>query len=201
MEHLVLKAATTATDTELGQFEALVSAWEADRVSDTIAPTAFDQSIKSWQESGKNLPLLWEHENEVVGFIDPASMVTTSDGLVVGGEIDRDSPKGPAAWRMVKSGVAGFSIGFISESQAKADGGQHLTSIDLLEISVTAKPCHPASRALSWKSADDKPSADDLKPWPTLEEFNRRQARKSAEAETKRMARPVTLASFDVEVW
>lgn len=26
---------------------------------------------------------------------------------------------------------------------------------DLLEISITSKPMHPARRALSWKSADD----------------------------------------------
>jgi HK97 family phage prohead protease len=203
MEHMIMKVATTSTDTELGQFEALVSAWEADREKDTIARSAFDRSIKSWQESGKNLPLLMEHENEVVGFIDPAAMVTTEDGLVVRGEIDRDSPKGPAAWRMIKSGVAGFSIGFMSKSQANSVGGQHITEIDLLEISVTAKPCHPASRTLAWKSAADSawpPSEPTLKPWPSLEEFSRQEARKAIQVEAERKSKPIELATFDVEL-
>ena len=189
MEHMTLKVATTPTDTELGQFEALASAWVADRQSDTIARTAFDVTIKAWRGSGKNLPLLFEHENEVVGFIDPSSMHTTSDGLVVSGEIDRDSPKGPAAWRMIKSGVAGFSIGFLSKSRANDLGGQHITEVDLLEISVTAKPCHPAARTLSFKHASRQAAfPDDLAPWPSLDEFNRSQARKTAEVEAKRMA-------------
>lgn len=153
MIHKTLAAETTVTDTEQGTFEAIVSAWEADREGDTIAVTAFDNTIDAWRESGKNLPLLFNHESEVVGHIDPATMRATADGLVAAGEIDRASEKGPQAWRMVKSGVAGFSIGFMSTSEAKADRGVHITEIDLLEVSVTAKPMHPSTRALSWKAA------------------------------------------------
>ena len=55
MQHVTLKAATTATDQELGTFTALVSAWDADREGDVIERTAFDQTIRAWQDSGKNV--------------------------------------------------------------------------------------------------------------------------------------------------
>ena len=98
MEYRTLEAKTSVVDTELGQFTALISAWAADRERDTIAVTAFDQSIKLWRESGKNLPLLWEHSTEVVGHVDPASLHPTQHGLVAEGQIDRETDKGEAAW-------------------------------------------------------------------------------------------------------
>lgn len=154
MLHRTLAANTTAVAEELGQFEAVASAWEADRENDVIAPKAFEKTIRAWRASGKRLPLLFEHSNTVVGAIDPASMRTDEIGLLVAGEVDRSEREGQQAWRSIKSGVAGFSIGFMAESEPRKGGGRLLTEIDLLEISVTSKPMHPATRALSWKSAE-----------------------------------------------
>jgi HK97 family phage prohead protease len=153
MQHLALKATTTATDTEQGTFTALVSAWEADREKDIIEPTAFDKTIRAWQGSGKRLPLLFEHSTEVVGSVDPHSMTPTAAGLEVAGEVDRSTEKGQAAWRSIKADSAGFSIGFMSESRPRKGGGRTLTEVDLLEVSITSTPTHPATRATSWKSA------------------------------------------------
>jgi HK97 family phage prohead protease len=187
MEHLTLKAATTVTDTELGEFEAIVSAWEADRENDSIAPTAFDNTIAAWRESGKNLPLLFEHGQEVVGYIDPETMRTAADGLVAEGNIDRESERGPQAWRMIKSGVAGFSIGYMAKERPRADGGRELVEIDLLEISITSKPMNAATRALSWKSA----AASDQR---------ERASRLGVEELAAKANRPpVQVARFDVE--
>ena len=58
-----IKATTTATDTEQGTFSALVSAWVADREGDVIEKTAFDRTIEAWMRSGKNLPLLLNHND------------------------------------------------------------------------------------------------------------------------------------------
>ena len=96
MEHLLLKASTTIVDQELGQFDALVSAWDADREHDTIAPTAFDKTIAAWQASGKALPLLFEHTTEAVGHIDPNTMRPTREGLVAAGEVDRSTDTAPS---------------------------------------------------------------------------------------------------------
>jgi HK97 family phage prohead protease len=147
-----LAAETSVVDQELGQFEAVVSAWDSDREQDTIAPTAFDRTIAAWRASGKMLPLLFEHSTEAVGHIDPDTMRPTRDGLLASGEVDRSTEHGRQVWRQVKSGSAGFSIGFKGHSTSQKGGGVRWTYIDLLEISATSTPMHPAARALSWKS-------------------------------------------------
>ena len=153
LERKTLQATTSVVDQEAGEFEALVSAWDSDRENDVISLTAFDKTITAWRASGKNLPLLFEHGTEVVGHIDPATMRATRHGLVAEGQIDRESPRGGQAWKMVKSGTAGFSVGFMSKSEPRPNGGRRLTEVDLLEVSITSTPMHPSTRALSWKSA------------------------------------------------
>ena len=152
MQHLVLKATTVSTHQELGQFEAVVSSWEADRQGDTIEHDAFDKTIAAWQQSDKQLPLLFAHSTQAVGSIDPFSMHPTDGGLVVYGEVDRSTEEGQQVWRQIKSGSVGFSIGFMAKSRDTKDGGRVLTEIDLLEISATSTPAHPATRVLGWKT-------------------------------------------------
>jgi hypothetical protein len=94
MQHKTLTAETTVTDQELGEFEALVSAWDADREGDTILRTAFDDTITAWRKSGKMLPLLFEHSTDDVGHIEPLSLLTREDGLVAAGRVNRSSEKG-----------------------------------------------------------------------------------------------------------
>jgi uncharacterized protein len=149
-----LSADTTIADQEQGTFTAIVSAWTEDREQDVIERNAFDGTIAAWRESGKNLPLLFEHSTTVVGAIDPQSMVATEAGLEVAGEVDRSTEEGQAAWRSIKADTAGFSIGYMSEATTREGGGRTITAVDLLEISITSKPMHPATRATSWKSAD-----------------------------------------------
>jgi HK97 family phage prohead protease len=151
MQYLEAKATATQI-TDLGQFEALVSAWDADREKDVIDRTAFAETIRAWQTSGKSLPLLFEHSTTVVGSVDPHSIYASDEGLVVAGQVDRDTDEGKQAWRMIKAGSAGFSIGYVADSKARKGGGRTITEVDLLEISVTSKPMHPATRALGWKS-------------------------------------------------
>jgi HK97 family phage prohead protease len=154
MRHLSLKATTTMTDQEQGTFEALVSAWAPDRVKDVIERHAFDETIAEWRGSGRQIPLLFEHGSKSVGAIDPFSMRATEEGLVVSGEVDRETDEGKQVWKMIKAGTISFSIGFMSESRPREGGGRIL---DLLEVSATATPTHPSARALSWKSSSIDP--------------------------------------------
>ena len=119
-----------------------------------ISRHAFDKTIKAWRESGKRVPLLLNHTTTVVGDVDPDTMQTTDEGLVVSGEVDRSSEEGRMVWRTIKSGTAGFSIGYSGTYLPREDGGRVLVEVDLLEISATSTPMHPATRALSWKSED-----------------------------------------------
>ena len=128
-------------------------------------PSAFDKSIEAFQQSGKRLPLLFEHTTQAVGYVDPYAMHSTDAGLVVFGEVDRSTDEGKQVWAQIKAGTAGFSIGFMAKSRATKDGGRILTEIDVLEISATSTPAHPATRVLGWKSTgtpairDEEPEA------------------------------------------
>lgn len=153
MQHVSLKATTTDTDQDLGTFEAVASAWSTDREGDEIAPSAFDRTIEAWRRSEKYMPLLFEHTSVTVGWLDPEQMRTDARGLVVAGEVDRTSEQGEIAWRSIRQNTAGFSIGFVAEGRPRKRGkGRLITEVDLLEISWTATPVHPATRVLSWKS-------------------------------------------------
>jgi HK97 family phage prohead protease len=155
MHHKQLEITPTETDQDQGTFTALVSAWSVDRQGDVIDRHAFDRTIEAWQQSGKRLPLLFEHSTEEIGSIDPFSIYPTEEGLVVSGEIDRSTEHGRQVWRSIKRNSAAFSIGYMSEDRPRRGGGRRLLEIDLLEITATSKPAHPATRALSWKSLKD----------------------------------------------
>jgi HK97 family phage prohead protease len=190
--HKTLGATTVDTDQEMGTFQAIVSAWGPDREKDVIMPTAFDATIAAWRSSGKNLPLLFEHSTEAVGHVDPSTMQATEDGLLVGGEVDRSTEKGQQVWRQIKAGSIGFSIGFMAKSTPRKGGGRRLTEIDLLEVSATSTPMHPAARAVSWKSAHD----DEEERAPTHRELERELIRQglitsAADADQYRRADPV----------
>lgn len=155
LTHKTLSITPTETDQDQGTFVAIVSAWEADREGDVIERHAFDKTITAWQQSGKQLPLLVSHSTTEVGSIDPWTMIPTDEGLQVAGEIDRDTPEGKQAWKQIKRGTAGFSIGFMSKSSPRNGGGRTITEVDLFEVSITPTPMNAATRATSWKSAPD----------------------------------------------
>ena len=138
----------------------------------------------------------------MVGSIDPMSMHTTKAGLVVYGEVDRSTEEGRQVWRSIKAGTAGFSIGFVSESRPRKGGGRVLTEIDLLEISATSTPMHPATRALNWKSA--APVVNDLwlPDFPTEAQSAMESKVQDIErwaAEAAKRNRPIKTATFEVE--
>lgn len=157
MEHFAVKAATQTT-TDQGTFTALASTYSEDRGGDVVEPGAFGGTIARWKQSGKQIPLHWNHQSDdpadIIGTVDPASMQETPDGLVVEGKLDlEDSAKAREAWRLVKADSIGVSFGYLSESQDGADGTRLLTSIDLFELSLTPSPMNADTRVLAWKSA------------------------------------------------
>ena len=89
MQHVTLKATTVTTDQELGEFEAIVSAWYADRENDTIDHHAFDGTIEAWQGSGKNLPAVLRAQHHGGRLDRPDEHAYDQGGLIVYGEVDR----------------------------------------------------------------------------------------------------------------
>lgn len=160
MENLLLKAATTAT-TDRGEFTAIAAAYSVDRVKDRIIPGAFKNTIDRWRQSGKQIPLHWNHEGDpksIIGSVDPASMRETDSGLYVEGKLDlADSEIAREAWRSMKNGSMSLSFGYVVDKARKATGGiTELLQIDLFEVSIVPAPANADTRVLSIKSLVDE---------------------------------------------
>jgi HK97 family phage prohead protease len=134
--------------------------------------------------------LLFEHSTTVVGAIDPNTMQATDNGLVVAGEVDREGEEGQQVWRAIKSGVAGFSIGFMAESRARKGGCRELFEIDLLEISFTTKPVNGATKVLGWKSMPEIDAA-------AVADEHYEAMLKNLAATERKSTKPIRIVSFD----
>jgi HK97 family phage prohead protease len=145
--------------TDLGEFSAIAAAYTVDRQGDEIVPGAFAKTIDAWRESGKQIPLHWNHSSRaenIIGSVDPASMREIRQGLYVRGSLDLDgSAVAGEAWRSMKANAVALSFGYMAPGSGKRrDGVRELTEIDLFEISVVPSPANPDTRFLELKSAD-----------------------------------------------
>jgi HK97 family phage prohead protease len=103
---------------------------------DPIVKGAFAQSIEAWQDTGRTVPLHWNHSadpDDIVGHVVPGSMVETDRGLVVEGQLDLEgNERARKAWRAMKTGSIGLSFGYLTQKHRKAaDGANELLAIDL----------------------------------------------------------------------
>jgi len=157
MEHLLLKATTVAADQ--GTFEAVISTGTIDREGDVIEPKVMVTALQKWAQIGKLIPLAWNHTDEVIGHIDPASVRAEGTETIAKGYIDQSIPRGEEAWRLVKSGTLSFSFGFLAPEDAivKQPGGRfRFKEIDVYEIStIPVLPANNDTRVLSYKSLDE----------------------------------------------
>jgi HK97 family phage prohead protease len=164
VEHKTLTAATEPV-ADLGEFSAIAAAWSVDRERDVIHRGAFTQTIGRWRDSQKKMPLHWDHRGDpenIIGWIDPASMEETDDGLLVKGQLDLEgSELARQAWRLIKQGTVGLSFGYLATKKSdRPGGGRDLFEIDMFETSITPAPMHPDTRILEAKS---QPSEDELR--------------------------------------
>jgi len=156
MEHLLLKA--TATTTDQGTFQAVISTATIDREKDIVDPQAMVNALQKWVPLGKNVPLRWNHGTEpehIIGNIDPATAREVNAEVIVDGWVDQKSKRGAEAWRLVKSGTLGFSFGYmITDATARPGGGRHIKGMDVFEVTATHAPMNGDTRVVGWKSHD-----------------------------------------------
>lgn len=170
LAHKAVKAAARV-GTDLGEFSALAAAWSPDRDGDQIVRGAFATSIERWQASGKRVPLHYNHSanpKHVIGWVDPASMRETREGLFVRGKLDLEhSEVARDVWQLVKNNTISLSFGYlVTDASKRADGIQELRELDLFEVSLTPGPANPDTRILSFKSTD--PGEPQLEPEPVV---------------------------------
>jgi hypothetical protein len=91
----------------------------------------------------------------VVGYVRPESAKAVNGQVLVSGWIDQSTERGKEAWRLVKSGVLGFSFGYlILDAVKRKDGVREIRALDVYEVSCTATPMQGTTRVISWKSRD-----------------------------------------------
>jgi HK97 family phage prohead protease len=108
----------------------------------------------------QELPVHWNHDGDaanVIGYIDPATMRETSEGLQVSGKLDlADSDTAREAWRSMKNNAMSLSFGFLTlKNNRRSDGVNELQEIDLFEISIVPAPANADTRVLAMKAIND----------------------------------------------
>jgi Escherichia/Staphylococcus phage prohead protease len=162
MQHMTKAATVTDTTTDRGEFEAVVSTYDVDRQGDVVARGAFSKTLADWNAAGRMIPLHWDHSSEpedIVGYVDPASMEESKAGLTVQGKVDLETERGREAWRLLKANSVGFSFGYLAtKTHDRDDGVRVLDEIDIFEVTITPSPANNRTRVLGLKSSGNDPS-------------------------------------------
>jgi hypothetical protein len=125
----------------------------ADSFGDTLLPGAFARSLERHRAEGTRPLMLWSH--------DPAqpigvwhSVAEDARGLRVSGSLVLDATAGRDAYALLRAGaIDGLSIGFrTSRASANPKGGRRVEAVELIEISMVARPAQGAARVTSVRS-------------------------------------------------
>lgn len=129
------------------RFEGYAAVWDrADRGGDVVRCGAFGAIAP--------VPLLWQHRGAAVGTID--AVAEDDAGLRVSGTVTA-----PALARLVAAGaVAGLSIGYRALG-TRQGVRRELRRVELIEVSLVARPMQPLARVTAIDAADPEPVARD----------------------------------------
>ena len=143
-------------DGDEGKLVAYVTTFNnADSVGDIMAPGSLDKFVKRFNDEEKQLPMLWQHNNnELIG--QWTKFEINSRGVKGYGEIFTDVTRGNDVRNLIKRGAVGsVSIGFRSKNYEELENGARLfKEIDLMETSVVINPANSRARIVSAKNED-----------------------------------------------
>ena len=112
-----------------------------DRGGDVIRAGAFARTLAE----GKTVPLLWQHRGgQVVGRIE--RLQEDERGLRVIGSIDPEAADPELGRKVRKRLIDGLSFGYQVRQAKQADGVRELIELDLIEVSVVARPMQTLAR-------------------------------------------------------
>ena len=177
----------------------------ADSYGDCIAPGCFSETIKAWDEKGKHIPLVWNHNMDdpelIIGQVD--KIEDDEHGPLMTAHF-YDTAKAQAARNLMKEGsVYQFSYAYSvdaarepNENEKAADPNirQVLESVSLMEITVTPTPAQPLAEMASIKSEEPEkkeiatvtvkvvPELDEDAFAEVMEKAGRRNSQKDADA-------------------
>ncbi|MXP43694.1 HK97 family phage prohead protease [Allopontixanthobacter sediminis] len=137
-----------------GAIEGIISAFGGvDTYGDTIQPGAYTKSIASIAQSGRKMPVLYQHDaSRPIGVW--TELVERPQGLFGKADLAMDVELAREAHALAKIGaLTGISIGFdVAPGGSKQDGNLRLlTEINLWEASLVTFPADPQARVTSIK--------------------------------------------------
>lgn len=160
---------------ETGEFSGYGAVFgNVDSHGDVIAPGAFRETLKVWNNRGSLPPMRLMHGaagNPFTGSDLPVgvwkSMVEDDKGLRVEGKLTTGATRGRDAYELMKDGaLGGLSIGYRAIKSVKGDGRtapkRTLQEIALVELSVVDEPSNSRAKVLAVKSVLDL-TADEIR--------------------------------------
>lgn len=153
-----------------------------DYAGDVTVKGAFSKSLTEIKNSGRDLPMLWQHEHDQpIGVWK--NVHEDRNGLFAVGQINMETQKGKEAHSLAKQGaLTGISIGYfvVDEEFDVKDRTNYLKEVSLLEASLVTFPCNDESRIEEVKHImdnDELPTKREIE--KTLKEagFSNRQAK------------------------
>lgn len=146
---------------EEGQFEAYASVFgNIDSYGDVVMPGAFADSLKEWAASGDFLPVLFGHNmNDPefnIGHV--ISAVEDEKGLRVRAQLDLETPKGLATYRLLKGrriSQMSFAYDVLEGTWGTKDGQDvyELRKLKVYEVSVVPIGANQETEILAVKAA------------------------------------------------
>lgn len=140
-----------------GEFTAYASVFgNKDSYGDIVVKGAFESTLKSWSESGNNLPLLFGHRFDDpdfnIGWVKSAE--EDERGLKVTAQLDLESPKGAQTYRLLKGKrISQMSFAYDVEEHEQTDDALLLKRLKLHEVSVVPIGANPETEILAVKAS------------------------------------------------
>lgn len=147
-----------ATDSSVGQFEALVSVFGVkDSYGEVVMPGAFTKTLDAWAASGDPIPVYWSHRLDDpdfnIGHVLEAKEI--EEGLYVKAQLDLENPKAVSTHNLMRSRrVTQFSFSFNVPPGGATEGQDavELNEIDLYEVGPTPVGANPATELIGVKA-------------------------------------------------
>jgi len=142
-----------------GQFVAYASVFgNVDSYGDIVTKGAFANDLARWQKSGNPIPLLFGH-NMVDPDFNIGHVISAEEdefGLKVTAQLDLESPKAKAVYRMLKGrriNQMSFAYDVVDGEQVKVDGADvyEIRDMKLYEVSVVTVGANQETEILSVK--------------------------------------------------
>ena len=146
-----------------GVFSAYASVFgNKDSYGDVVVKGAFADDLKSWEESGQNIPLLFGHNMSDPDFNIGHVIEAKEDdrGLLVTAQLDLENPKAAQVYRMLKGkrvNQMSFAYDVLEGStvDTEDDHFYELRKLKTYEVSVVTIGANQETEVLAVKSAAD----------------------------------------------